>query len=111
MKGGIVKQDSRLKKQDSRLKKQDSRLKKQDSRLVKQDSNVSSNSSSTNYKDSGIEESVGAHQVVQDFPSLPSSDMVQPDFPSGGSGMLASEPQSCTRQHPQQPDNVKEGRS
>ena len=67
-------------------------------KLIKQDSNLSDDSSS-GFKDSGIEGGDdnlenSTSEIQADFPSLPSSGIIAPDFPSNGSGMLASEPQS-----------------
>ena len=67
-------------------------------KLIKQDSNLSDDSSS-GFKDSGIDGGDdnlenSTSEIQADFPSLPSSGIIAPDFPSNGSGMLASEPQS-----------------
>jgi len=82
-------------------------------KLIKQDSNLSDDSSS-GFKDSGIEGGDdnlenSASEIQADFPSLPSSGIIAPDFPSNGSGMLASEPQSaCTCNEDEgQADHVK----
>jgi hypothetical protein len=65
---------------------------------MKQDSKLSDDSSS-GFKDSGIDGGDdklenSTNDIQADFPSLPSSGIIAPDFPSNGSGMLASEPQS-----------------
>ena len=65
-------------------------------KLIKHDSNISDDSSS-GFKDSGIDGGDDSNienstsEIQADFPSLPISGLIAPDFPSNGSGMLASE--------------------
>ena len=67
-------------------------------KLVKHDSNLSEDSSS-GFKDSGIEAGDdnlenSASEIQPDFPSLPSSGVIDKDFPSNGSGIMYSGPQA-----------------
>lgn len=79
-------------------------------RLMKQHSNIS-NDSTSGFKDSGIEEHMdGPLDIQADFPSLPSSGDMQPDYPSNGSGINPSVHSVCTcddEHHNRQPDQVK----